>query len=77
MRFVVKLALFSLFVTVLYFTIGLVVNNLSSLISSKFNVGNNVLYILHKLKICEAVNIFLSAYIGTWIVNKIINYWAG
>lgn len=75
MSFIVKLAFFSIFITLVYFAIGLVMKEATSLVLGHFNVGNNVLYILHRLKICEAVNLFLSFYIATWMINKLINYW--
>jgi len=74
MRFATKLLFFSIFVALLYFVIGLITNKITSYLGS-FNFGVNVLYILHRLKICTAVNIFVSELIATWIINKIINYW--
>ena len=75
MSYLVKIAMFAAFVALLYFAIGIATNHIASAISTNFTLGNNAIYILHKLKICEAVNIYISAVIGTWIVNKIINYW--
>ena len=74
MRFATKILFFTIFVAILYFAVGLVTNKISSLLNS-FNLGANVIYILHRLKICTAVNIFISELIATWIINKIINYW--
>ena len=75
MSYLAKIAMFAAFVALLYFAIGIATNNIASAISTHFTLGNNAIYILHRLKICEAVNIYISAVIGTWIVNKIINYW--
>jgi hypothetical protein len=75
MKYVVKLAMFAAFVALLYFAIGIVVNYVSTFISNNFTLGNNAIYILHRFKICEAVNLYISLVIATWITNKIINYW--
>lgn len=77
MRYLVKVAMFGAFLTLLYFTIGLITQHLTQFISAHWVLGNNTIYILHKLKICEAVNIYISAVIASWIINKIINYWSG
>jgi len=74
MRFATKILFFAIFVAILYFAVGLVTNKISNLINS-FTLGTNVIYILHRLKICTAVNIFISELIATWIINKLINYW--
>ena len=76
MSYLVKVAMFAAFVGLLYFAIGIATKEASTFIASHFSLGNNAIYILHKLKICEALNIYISAVIGSWIVNKIINYWA-
>ena len=75
MSYAVKIIMFTAFVALLYFAIGIITNQASSFIASHFTLGNNAIYILHKLKICEAVNIYVSLVIATWITNKIINYW--
>jgi len=77
MKYLVKLALFSAFVGILYFAISIAVGKASDFISSHLNLGANAIYIMHRFKICEAINIFISGVIGSWIVNKIINYWMG
>lgn len=77
MSYLAKVAMFTFFVTLLYFAIGIATHHIATLIASNFKVGNNTIYILQRLKICTAVNIYISAVIGTWIVNKIINYWMG
>jgi len=73
--YLMKIGMFAAFVALLYYAVGLATGMASSFVSSHFALGNNAIYILHKLKICTAVNIYLSAVIGSWIVNKIINYW--
>lgn len=70
-----KIGMFAIFVGLLYFTLSIVMNQVSSFIADNFSLGNNAIYILHKFKICEAVNVYISAVVGTWIANKIINYW--
>ena len=77
MDYLAKVGMFLAFVGLLYFAIGIATKDAASFLASHFTLGNNAIYILHKLKICEALNIYISAVIGTWIVNKIINYWAG
>jgi len=73
--YAMKIGMFAVFIGLLYFALGIVTNQISNFISSNFQIGANALYILNRLKICEAVNIYISAVISTWIVNKIINYW--
>jgi len=73
--YAMKMGMFAVFVGLLYFALGIVTNQISSFISSNFQIGANALYILNRFRICEAVNIYISAVISTWIVNKIINYW--
>jgi len=75
--YAMKVGMFVVFVGLLYFAIGLATNKVAHLISTSFTLGNNAIYILHRFRICEAVNLYISAVISTWIVNKIINYWAG
>jgi len=75
MWYLAKIGMFAVFVGLLYFAIGLAIQGAGDFISKYFVLGNNTIYILHKFKICEAVNIYISAVIATWIVNKVINYW--
>jgi len=72
--YLIKIGMFATFVALLYFAIGAIMGKVSSELTA-FNFGANVLYILSRFKICEAVNIYISAVVSTWIINKIINYW--
>ena len=72
--YLIKVGMFLAFVAVIYFAISSVMTAVSKVLNL-FALGTNVLYILSKFHICEAVNVFLSAYIAGWIINKLINYW--
>jgi len=75
MRYLVKVAMFSLFVAILYFAVNIATQQAAKFIANNLTIGKNAIYILHKFKVCEAINIYISAVIGSWLVNKIINYW--
>ena len=72
--YLLKVGMFATVVSLIYFAVNLVIGKVGEILNL-IGLGSNILYILHAFKICEAVNTFLSFWIGGYIMNKIINYW--
>ena len=72
MGIVVKLLTIGLFAILLYFVIDFVVEEVQNKLS--LDLGINANYILCRMGVFQALNVFFSLMIASWFTNKMLNY---
>ena len=73
-RIGIKVALFAVFMTLLYFVGDYFINLLRSYIPSGGVVGGNILPLACQLGILTGVNIFLSMALSAFVIKSVLSY---
>ena len=74
MNYVIKIALFAVFLGVIYYITDKVVAMAIANLHLE-NLGNKVLYILQSFKVITALNVLIGAKISAYLVQRVIRYW--